>query len=124
MPFETSRRRFLGGVAAVVGVGLGAGCLGSTAPELRVRNFSGTSTAIRVEIATATGETILESEYELAPDEQATEDDVYDSAGTYAVTVTGDVETTDSEITVDEPDDVITHVTVRDDSVEIGRIAP
>lgn len=122
MPPQTSRRRLLGGFAAV-SVGLGAGCL-SGPPELRVRNFSGTARTIRVEVATDAGETLLDSEYELGPNEQATEDEVYDSAGTYAVTATVDGETTSDEITLDEPDAVITHVTVRDDGVNIGRIVP
>lgn len=119
---ETSRRRLLGGFAAAVSVSLGAGCL-SDPPELRVRNFSGTVRAIRVEITTDAGEILLDSKYELAQNEQATEDEVYDNAGTYTIAATVDGETTSNEVTLDEHD-VITHVTVRDDGINIGRIAP
>jgi len=146
MSSGTSRRGALAGLATVVVVGIGAGCLGGDAPDLRVRNFSETSRTLRVEVVRGRGETVHTGEYELAPDEQATEKEVYDRIGTYVVTVSASVvasstenattdaeteeeattgeETTTDEIDVDEPDATLTHVTVRDDGVSIGRIAP
>lgn len=130
MSSEVSRRRVLAGLASVVGGGVGAGCIGEDAPELRVRNFSETARTLRVEVVRNGGETVHTGEYELTPDEQATEKEVYDRTGTYVVTVTTSEEATTSEetitdeIDVDEADATLTHVTVRDDGVSIGRIAP
>lgn len=125
---EPSRRRVLAGFASTVG--LGAGCVGRDAPELRVRNFGETPRTLHVEVARDGGEVVHAAEYELAPDEQTTENSVYDRADAYVVTATRDgeitagEETTTTEIEVDEPDAVMTHVTVRDDGVSISRIAP
>lgn len=126
-----SRRRVLAVLASAVGVG--AGCTGEDAPELRVRNFSETTRTLRVEVARDGGETVHAAEYELGPNEQATEKEVYDT-GTYVVTATSGGEITASEetaagkttgeIDVDRPDGILTHVTVQDDGVSIGRIAP
>ena len=120
---KTSRRRFLSGLAAV-SIGVNAGCLGTDPPELRVRNFTNTAQTLHVEIATGDGETLLNSDYDIGSNEQTTEAKVYDSAGTYVVTVTVGRGTTNSEISIDDPDNVITHVTVRDDGVNVGQILP
>jgi hypothetical protein len=121
--YDESRRRLLRTTAAT-GAVLLAGCLG-IGPNLRVENDTETTHRIEVHIQGESGEEIFESTYELAGGEQATEDDVYETEGTYTITATVDGDPTREEVTISKPDGVITRVEVRSETeVDIGRVVP
>jgi len=124
MTLSTSRRRLLRTTAAT-GAVLLAGCLGIGRPNLRVENDTETTRRIEVHIQGERGEEIFESTYELASGEQATEDDVYETEGTYTITATVDGDPTREEVTISKPDAVITRVDIRNGTeVDIDRIVP
>ena len=121
--YDESRRRLLRTTAATGAVFL-AGCLG-TGPNLRVENDTETTHRFDVHIQAERGEEIFESTYELASGEQAREDDVYETEGTYTITATVDGDPTREEATISKPDGVITRVEVRSGTeVDIGRVVP
>jgi hypothetical protein len=124
MTLSTSRRRLLHTTAAT-GAVLLAGCLGIGRPNLRVENDTETTRRIEVHIQGERGEEIFESTYELASGEQATEDDVYETEGTYTITATVDGDPTREEVSISKPEGVITRVEVRPGTeVDIGRVVP
>jgi hypothetical protein len=121
--YDESRRRFVRTTAAT-GAVLLAGC-SEIRPNLRVENDTETAHRIEVHIQGESGEEIFESTYELAGGEQATEDDVYETEGTYTITATVDGDPTREEVTISNPDGVITRVEVRTgNEVDIGRVVP
>ena len=121
---STSRRRLLHTTAAT-GAVLLAGCGGIGRPNLRVENRTGTTHRIEVNIQGESGEEIFESTYELASEERAREDDVYETEGTYTITATVDGEPTREEVTISKPDAIITRVKIQSlTEVDIDRVVP
>ena len=122
--YDESRRRLLRTTAAT-GAVLLAGCIGFGRPNLRVENDTETTHRIEVNIQGESGEEIFESTYELASGEQAEEDDVYETEGTYTITATLDGDPTRDEVMISKPDAVLTRVEIRNGTeVEIDRIVP
>jgi hypothetical protein len=121
--YDEYRRRFLR-TAAATGAVLLAGC-SEIRDNLRVENRTETTHRIEVHIQGESGEEIFESTYELASEERAREDDVYETEGTYTITATVDGDPTREEVTIRKPDAVITRVKVRSvTEVDIGRVVP
>ena len=124
MTASVSRRRLLR-TTATTGAVLLAGCSGVGRPNLRVENSTDTTHRIEVNIQGETGDEVFESTYELASDERATEDDVYETEGTYTITATLDGDPTRDEVTISKPDAVLTRVDIRNGTeVVIDRIVP
>ena len=124
MTLSTSRRGLLSTTAST-GAILLAGCIGVGRPNLRVENDTETTHRIEVHIQGESGEEIFESTYELASGEQAEEDDVYETEGTYTITATLDGDPTRDEVMISKPDAVLTRVEIRNGTeVEIDRIVP
>ena len=124
MTASVSRRRLLRTTAAT-GAVLLAGCSGVGRPNLRVENSTDTTHRIEVRIQGENGGEIFESTYELASDERATEDDVYETEGTYTITATVDGDLTREEVMISRPDAIITRVDIRTGTeVDIDRIVP
>ena len=124
MTASVSRRRLLRTTAAT-GAVLLAGCSGVGRPNLRVENSTDTTHRIEVRIQGENGEEIFESTYELASDERATEDDIYEIEGTYTIAATVDGDLTREEVMISRPDAIITRVDIRTGTeVDIDRIVP